>query len=177
MPKRISPRSARSRKAGLRIQKMLDLRAGEIGIQHQAGLLAEKRLAARRPSAVRRSAALTRLCQTTALATGLPVWRSQRMVVSRWLVMPSAAMSSAESDASAIARRATSNCEDQIASGSCSTTPGRGRICGNSCWAVAKTRPSREKTIARLDVVPWSRARMQEDMINPPLSLWERGWG
>ncbi len=35
--------------------------------------------------------ALTRLCQTMAGATARPVWRSQRMVVSRWLVTPIAA--------------------------------------------------------------------------------------
>ena len=52
-------------------------------------------------------AELTRLCQTTALATGRPVWRSQRIVVSRWLVTPMAATSAAESEAAAIARRAT----------------------------------------------------------------------
>ena len=35
----------------------------------------------------------------------------------------------------ASARRATASCDDQIASGSCSTSPGAGRICSNSCWA------------------------------------------
>ena len=37
--------------------------------------------------------ALTRLCQTIALATGFPVFRSQRIVVSRWFVIPIAARS------------------------------------------------------------------------------------
>ena len=41
----------------------------------------------------RRSARVTRLCQTMALATGRPVARSQRIVVSRWFVTPMAAMS------------------------------------------------------------------------------------
>ncbi len=39
--------------------------------------------------------ALTRLCQTMAGATARPVWRSQRMVVSRWFVTPIAARSAA----------------------------------------------------------------------------------
>ena len=98
--------------------------------------------------------ALTRLCQTMALATGRPVWRSQRIVVSRWLVTPMAAMFSAESDALASASRATASWLSQIASGSCSTKPGPGRICSNSRWADATARPSRPKTIARLEVVP-----------------------
>ena len=46
-----------------------------------------------------------RLCQTMALATGLPVSRSQRIVVSRWLVTPIAAMSAAVAFASASAWR------------------------------------------------------------------------
>src|SRR5690606_33181261 len=33
------------------------------------------------------------------------------------------------------------------------------------CCACATTRPSRPKTMARLEVVPWSRARMYVDMI------------
>jgi hypothetical protein len=48
-------------------------------------------------SAVRRS------CQTMALWIGLPVLRSQTSVVSRWLVMPMAAMSAARSPAFSIA--------------------------------------------------------------------------
>ena len=76
---------------------MLDLGAGEIGVDDQAGLAAEQ--VGSSPSALSSSqmAALTRLCQTMALATGCPVARSQRMVVSRWLVTPMAAMSAAVS--------------------------------------------------------------------------------
>ena len=55
--------------------------------------------------------ALTRLCQTMAGATALPVWRSQRMVVSRWLVTPIAARSPAASDALARAARAVASCD------------------------------------------------------------------
>ena len=130
-----------------------------------------RRIVASCPSAFRRSqiGALTRLCQTMALATGLPVWRSHRMVVSRWFVMPIAAMSAGPRARPAAAPpRATSSCDDQIASGSCSTSPGRGKICGNSCCAVATTRPSWPNTIARLDVVPWSRARTKRALMPPP---------
>ena len=61
-----------------------------------------------------------------ALAMGLPVARSQMSVVSRWLVMPMAATSPAESLASRNARLAVFNWVFQIASGSCSTQPGLG---------------------------------------------------
>ena len=94
-----------------------------------------------------------------ALATGLPVRRSHRTVVSRWFVMPTAARSAAPMRARAIASRATWSCDDQMSSGSCSTWPGPGKIWGNSCWAEATTIPSRPNTMARLEVVPWSRAR------------------
>ena len=89
-----------------------------------------------------------------ALATGRPVARSHRIVVSRWFVTPIAAMSAADSLAAASASRATASCDDQIASGSCSTWPGAGRICWNSCWATATAGRRGRKTIARLEVVP-----------------------
>ncbi len=99
---------------------------------------------ASKPSALSRSqmGALMRLCHTMALATGLPVARSHRIVVSRWLVTPMAAMSAAVAPAFLITARATANCESQIDSGSCSTMPGAGNICGNSRWAAAAGRPS-----------------------------------
>ena len=48
-----------------------------------------------RPAALRESqyAEVLRSCQTMALQTGFPVAASHTMVVSRWLVMPIAAMS------------------------------------------------------------------------------------
>ncbi len=66
----------------MRIEKVLDFAAGKVGVDQQSGFRAEKRL---QPSAFSRSHTpeLTRLCQTTALAAGRPVARSQRMVVSR----------------------------------------------------------------------------------------------
>ncbi len=98
--------------------------------------------------------AVMRLCQTMALATGLPVALSQTIVVSRWFVTPMAATWFGAMPALAIACRAVDNCDDQIASGSCSTCPGDGKICGNSCCADETRLPSFLKTIARLEVVP-----------------------
>ena len=45
-----------------------------------------------RSSSSRQMSAVRRHCQTMALYTGRPVALSQRMVVSRWLVMPMAAI-------------------------------------------------------------------------------------
>jgi hypothetical protein len=73
-----------------------ELGAREIGIEQQPGLRAHHRLGAvglqlLAASAVRRS------CHTIALWIGLPVARSHTTTVSRWLVMPIAAISLAES--------------------------------------------------------------------------------
>src|SRR5689334_15068421 len=104
------------------------------------------------------AAAVRRSCQTIALAIGSPVARFQITVVSRWLVMPIAAMSAAASPALAIASRAVASCELQISFGSCSTQPGCGKICRNSRCASATIWPRASKTIARELDVPWSRA-------------------
>ena len=114
-------------------------------------------------------AAETRLCQTIAGATGWPVVRSQRIVVSRWLVMPMAATCSAAVPLDSSTRLAHESCDRQMASGSCSTmaTSSAGAspagcvrmisvrvIWGNSSCAVASGIPRRSKRIALLDVVP-----------------------
>ena len=78
------------------------------------------RASAAQASCVRRS------CQTIALWIGLPVARSQMIVVSRWLVMPIAATSSAVTSALAIAARAVATAVVQMPCGSCSTQPGAG---------------------------------------------------
>ncbi len=72
-----------------------DLGAGEIGIEQQPGAARRPAARARRASARSQIAAVRRSCQTMALWIGLPVARSQTIVVSRWLVMPMAAMSPA----------------------------------------------------------------------------------
>jgi hypothetical protein len=65
----------------VRIEQVLDLRAGEIRVDDEAGFL---RNVASCPAALsdRRSGG-HRLCQTIALATGLPVRFSHSTVVSR----------------------------------------------------------------------------------------------
>src|SRR5688572_29874874 len=95
-----------------------------------------------------------------ALCTGWPVRRSHTTAVSRWFVMPIAAMSLARRPAAAIASRATSRCVDQISAGSCSTHAVRGKIWRNSRCAAALARPLSSKTMARELVVPWSSASM-----------------
>ena len=99
-------------------------------------------------SAVRRS------CQTMARWIAWPVARSHTTVVSRWLVMPMAAMSFAVRPAFFSASRQVAMVEVQMSSGSCSTQPEAGKCCGNSCWAVAAMEMSCRNTIAREEVVP-----------------------
>jgi hypothetical protein len=72
------------------------------------------------------NAAVRRSCQTIALYNGRPVSRSQTMVVSRWLLMPMAAMEVPFKPAWVTASAATPAWVDQISCGSCSTQPGWG---------------------------------------------------
>ena len=65
-------------------------------------------------------------CQTIALWTGSPVVRSHTTVVSRWLVMPTPAMSSALAPAVFDRLVETSCVRSQISFASCSTQPGLG---------------------------------------------------
>ena len=92
--------------------------------------------------------------------TGSPVFLSQTMVVSRWLVMPMAAMSAAVAPMFAIARWATSIWVDQISLASCSTQPGWGKYWVNSFWATEHISPCSLNRMQRLDVVPASSAMM-----------------
>src|SRR3954463_6016687 len=107
-------------------------------------------------SAVRRS------CQTMARCTACPVARSHTTVVSRWLVMPIAAMSFAVTPAFCKASRQVEMVEVQMSSGSCSTQPEAGKCCGNSACAFAAMEMSPRNTIAREEVVPWSMARTKD---------------
>jgi hypothetical protein len=70
--------------------------------------------------------AVRRSCHTMALASGVPVCRSQSKVVSRWLAMPAATISVACTPAFSTASRATSHWVAKISLGSCSTQPGWG---------------------------------------------------
>ena len=95
-----------------------------------------------------------RSCQTMARCTACPVARSHTTVVSRWLVIPIAAMSFAAKFAFFKASRQTAIVEVQMSSGSCSTQPEAGKCCGNSCCATEAIEMSARNTIAREDVVP-----------------------
>src|SRR5512138_3618298 len=77
-------------------------------------------------------AAVLLSCHTIALQTGLPVFRSQTIVVSRWFVIPIAAIFSGVIAAFTTASVATEICDDQISKGSCSTQPGCGKNWVNS---------------------------------------------
>ena len=113
--------------------------------------------------------AVRRHCQTIAGQTGRPVFLFQTTVVSRWLVMPMAAMSEADAPMFRMACWATSNCTDQISSASCSTQPGLGKNWVNSFWAMLHTCPARSNRMHRLLVVPASRAMIYEGIPLPPL--------
>jgi hypothetical protein len=89
-----------------------------------------------------------------ALCTGFPVARSQTTVVSRWFVMPTPASAAGSSFALSMAPRQTSTVARQISSGSCSTQPGPGKICGSSYCDEATGRPDASNTMARVLVVP-----------------------
>ena len=94
-----------------------------------------------------------------ARCTAVPVARSHTTVVSRWLVMPIAAMSFAPTFACFIASRQVAIVELQMSSGSCSTQPDAGKCCGNSRWAKDAMEVSARNRTARVEVVPWSIAR------------------
>ena len=99
-----------------------------------------------------------RHCHTIAWYTGSPVSLSHTMVVSRWFVMPIAAMSSAVAPIFDMASTATPSCVDQISLASCSTQPGFGKYCVNSFWATLHISPFSLKRIHLLLVVPESSA-------------------
>ena len=85
-------------------------------------------------SAVRRS------CHTMARWTGLPDFRSQTTIVSRWFVIPIAAIPPGSTADLAMASRAVPRTDSQISAASCSTQPGCGKCCANSFCADASER-------------------------------------
>jgi hypothetical protein len=74
--------------------------------------------------------------------------------------MPIAATSLATTPAPAIAARAVATDVVQMPAGSCSTWPGAGKICGSSRFANPTGDKPPSNRNARVDVVPWSMARM-----------------
>ena len=115
-----------------------------------------------RPLALRLSqySLVRRHCQTMAWWMGSPVTLSQTMAVSRWLVMPMAAMSAAVAPIFCMASTATPSCVAQISFASCSTQPGFGKYWGNSRCETLHISPLSLKRMQRLEVVPASRAIM-----------------
>ncbi len=85
--------SARSRAPGTWSRIQATFVAGEIGIDDQAGLRRNRAAHGRRAFSLAQISAVRRSCQTMARCTALPVARSHTTVVSRWLVIPIAAMS------------------------------------------------------------------------------------
>ena len=98
--------------------------------------------------------AVRRHCQTMAFAIGSPVALSQMTEVSRWFVMPMAAMSAAVTPSLSIAARETSSVVSQISAALCSTQPGCGNICLNSFCTLAQMLPAWSKRMQRELVVP-----------------------
>ena len=90
-----------------------------------SGSLPASRMLAHMP-AVRRS------CQTIARRGEPRVSRSQKQIVSRWLVMPTAVGGSAVASGVASSWRSAASVADQISPGSCSTQPSAGKCWGNS---------------------------------------------
>ena len=95
VPKASSPRSARARSAGTSIEDVADLRAGEVGVE-RAG-----RSAARTSGSWPRARSSSQngrgdpALPDDGVRDGRPVARSQTIVVSRWFVIPMAAISAA----------------------------------------------------------------------------------
>src|SRR5690606_15333169 len=86
------------------------------------------------------------------------VWRSQRIVVSLWLVMPIAAICWGLKLFLESASVNTETCEVHISMGSCSTHPALGNFCSKSFCATASIWPALLKIMALELVVPWSKA-------------------
>ena len=99
-------------------------------------------------------------CQTIALYTGSPLSRSHTTAVSRWLVIPIAAMSPASASELASAPPITSRVLRQTSAASCSTQPASGVICSCSFWSTCTMCPSASNRMKRELVVPWSMAPM-----------------
>ena len=157
VPKRISPRSARS------------LTPGTLSRIHFI-FVPEKYASMTRPVFCRNFSVsplsfkksqyseVLRHCQTMAWYTGSPVFRSQTMAVSRWFVIPMAAISAAAAPILFIASTATPSWLAQISSASCSTHPGCGKYWVNSLCAMLHIFPVLSNRMHRLLVVPASSA-------------------
>ena len=109
-----------------------------------------------------------RHCQTIALCTGMPESRSHTTVVSRWLVMPMAAIRSEWMPLLNWTSIMTAICEARISMGSCSTQPGRGYMVLMRRDACATMQSYSSTMTALTDVVPESSAMMYR----PPIETY-----
>ena len=150
------------------VEDPAELAGREVGGRPQAGDLPDPCRRARRlragSSAGRCGCPARRSrCTTAGRSRG-----SQTTVVSRWLVMPMAARSEASIRASASAVRITVAARSAISTGSCSTHPGRGRICWCSSWRLATGAPSVVEDHEAGAGGPWSIAPTYSAMAGPP---------
>ena len=160
VPKASLPGLRRLARARHVVEQPGDLGRREIRIEQQPGALGDQLLVARRARSAAQASAVRRSCQTMALWIGLPVARSQTIVVSRWLVMPIAATSFAATPALAIAARtvATDGGPDFLRV--VLDPAGRADRSAETPAARSPTGASASSnTIARVEVVPWSMAR------------------
>ena len=127
VPKASSPRSARARAPGTLSRIQAILVAEKYGIERAGPVRAViSGFVALAPSAGRRARRCGGPARRWRGGSALPVRRSHTSVVSRWLVMPIAAMSRRRRAGLARAPRGRPRpCVDQRSSGSCSTQPGR----------------------------------------------------
>ena len=148
--------AARPAPAGRRTlsSSQLDLGAGEVGVEDQAGLLADAAARARRPSAVadRRGAAALPDDGVGDRPAGRALPEDGRLAL-----VGDADRGDVGGRGAGLGQRLrapSSSCERQIASGSCSTRPGAGRVCGNSRWALATDAAAAIEDDRPAEVVP-----------------------
>lgn len=131
VPKRMSPRSARSRRPSTLSSSQRTLGPAKYEASGSPVSRRKRSWPTLRPSSLQ-SASVRVSCQTMALWTGSPVFLSQSSVVSRWLVMPIAFTSAAVIPALTTEPATTSWTFSQISVALCSTQPGFGKICSCS---------------------------------------------
>ncbi len=145
VPKASSPRSAR-------------VRSGSAVSRRAATLVAEAFGGTRMPWpwSSRQVPTVRRSCQPSPGPTGAPVERSQITVEARWLAIPTAATV----PASARHADVTSSAAVAIATGSNSTSPGKGESGSTGTWWTCSTVASGRTTAPRTPEVPTSTTRM-----------------
>ena len=163
VPKRASPRLGALRAGPARGRAASELGGGEVGGQRQAGRRGDLR---RGVGEVGDEPAVRVSCQMIARASGRPVCRSQRTVVSRWLAMPMAAMSSAVRPACAQRLGHHPPHVRQISAASCSAHPGRGKSSGGArVGRRPRIRPAWLNRRQRVEAVPWSMAAITRSVM------------